>query len=67
MSMSKVYQDSLSPDGILFHFLAEKHKVPRAREQLSKLSGKLNYTQRVICGFEGRLKSLSVCMLEHSK
>lgn len=43
------------------------HKVPRAREQLSKLLGKLDYAQRVICGFEGRLKSLVVHVLEHSK
>lgn len=45
MSMSKVFQDILSSDGTLFYFLAEKHKVPRAREQLSKLSGKLDYAQ----------------------
>lgn len=44
MSMSKVFQDILSSDGTLFYFLAKKpHKVPRAREQLSKLSGKLDY------------------------
>lgn len=67
MSMSKVFQDILSSDGTLFYFLAEKHKVPRAREQLSKLSGKLDHAQRVICGFEGRLKSLVVHVLEHSK